>query len=96
MSTSQLQWYRAGLEGPPNCRTSPNFECVHSTSTGVDLISNLITGKTSLDRLMSVVEWSISTTSPQRFGVAPYNPILGETHHVSKGDLNVLLEQVGS
>ncbi|PNX56971.1 oxysterol-binding protein-related protein 4B-like, partial [Trifolium pratense] len=28
------------------------------------------------------------------FGLAPYNPILGETHHVSKGNLNVLLEQV--
>lgn len=28
------------------------------------------------------------------FGVAPYNPILGETHHASRGNLNVLLEQV--
>lgn len=28
------------------------------------------------------------------FGQAPFNPILGETHHVSKGSLNVLLEQV--
>ena len=31
---------------------------------------------------------------PVIFGVAPYNPILGETHHVSRGNLNVLLEQV--
>ncbi|GMJ07145.1 OSBP(oxysterol binding protein)-related protein 4C [Hibiscus trionum] len=28
------------------------------------------------------------------FGVAPYNPVLGETHHVSSGTLNVLLEQI--
>jgi hypothetical protein len=79
MPKSQLQWYG---------------ECVYSTSTGVDLISNLNNGKTTLDRLISVVAWSISTTRPQRFGVAPYNPILGETHHVSKGNLNVLIEQV--
>lgn len=38
--------------------------------------------------------WSISTLRPMTFGVAPYNPILGETHHVSSGTLNVLLEQV--
>ena len=31
---------------------------------------------------------------PVIFGVAPYNPILGETHHISRGNLNVLLEQV--
>ncbi|XP_045814596.1 oxysterol-binding protein-related protein 4C-like [Trifolium pratense] len=79
MPKSQLQWYG---------------ECVYSTSTGVDLVNNLNNGKTALDRLISVVAWSISTTRPQRFGVAPYNPILGETHHVSKGNLNVLLEQV--
>jgi len=48
----------------------------------------------SLDRFTSVVAWSISTTRPPSFGVAPYNPILGETHHVSRGSLNVLLEQV--
>jgi len=41
-----------------------------------------------------VVAWSISTTRPSSFGVAPYTPTLGETHHVSKGNLNVLLEQV--
>lgn len=47
-----------------------------------------------MDRLISVVAWSISTVRPLWFGVAPYNPTLGETHHVSKGNLNVLLEQV--
>jgi hypothetical protein len=51
-------------------------------------------GQSPLDRFIYVVAWSISTTRPVSFGVAPYNPILGETHHVSKGNLNVLLEQV--
>jgi len=67
-------------------------ECVYST--GVDLINSINNGKTPLDRFISVVAWSISTTRPQSFGVVPYNPILAETHHVSKGNLNVLLEQV--
>lgn len=58
------------------------------------MLSSLNAGKTPLDRFISVVAWSISTTRPTRFGAAPYNPILGETHHVSKGNLNVLLEQV--
>lgn len=69
-------------------------ECVYST--GVDLINSINNGKTPLDRFISVVAWSISTTRPQTFGVVPYNPILAETHHVSKGNLNVLLEQVVS
>ena len=51
-------------------------------------------GQSPLDRFISVVAWCISTTRPVTFGVAPYNPILGETHHVSRGNLNVLLEQV--
>ncbi|KHN17625.1 Oxysterol-binding protein-related protein 4B [Glycine soja] len=67
-------------------------ESVYCTSS--DLLSNLNSGKTPLDRLILVVAWSISTIRPLRFGVAPYNPTLGETHHVSKGNLNVLLEQV--
>lgn len=69
-------------------------ESVYCTATGSDLLSNLNSGKTPHDRLISVVAWSISTTRPLRFGVAPYNSTLGETHHVSKGNLNVLLEQV--
>lgn len=67
-------------------------ESVYCTSS--DLLSNLNSGKTPLDRLILVVAWSISTIRPLRFGVTPYNPTLGETHHVSKGNLNVLLEQV--
>ncbi|KAI4344451.1 hypothetical protein L6164_011678 [Bauhinia variegata] len=67
-------------------------ESVYSTSS--DLLSKCNNGQNPLDRFTSVVAWSISTTRPAVFGVAPYNPILGETHHVSKGTLNVLLEQV--
>ncbi|KAL2340548.1 hypothetical protein Fmac_008488 [Flemingia macrophylla] len=62
--------------------------------TGSDLLSKCNRGQSTLDRFISVVAWSISTTRPVTFGVAPYNPILGETHHVSKGNLNVLLEQI--
>ncbi|CAO2179712.1 unnamed protein product [Urochloa humidicola] len=61
---------------------------------GEDLLGRCALGKDSLERLTSVVAWSISTTRPSIFGFAPYNPILGETHHVTAGSLNVLLEQV--
>ncbi|CAL5184547.1 unnamed protein product [Lathyrus oleraceus] len=67
-------------------------ESVYSTSS--DLLSKCNTGITPIERLISVVTCSISTTRPPIFGLAPYNPVLGETHHVSKGNLNVLLEQV--
>lgn len=67
-------------------------ESVYCTAT--DLLSKCANGESSIDRFISVVAWSISTTRPLMFGVAPYNPILGETHHVSRGTLNVLLEQV--
>ncbi|KAL1359359.1 hypothetical protein AAHE18_04G102500 [Arachis hypogaea] len=63
-------------------------------STGMELIRECNRGQSPLDRLIAVMAWSISTTRPATFGVAPYNPILGETHHVSKGTLNVLLEQI--
>lgn len=62
--------------------------------TGDDHLSRCAKGKDSLERFTSVVAWSISTTRPPIFGFAPYNPVLGETHHVSRGSLNVLLEQV--
>ncbi|KAM3394931.1 oxysterol-binding protein-related protein 4B [Capsicum galapagoense] len=58
------------------------------------MLSKCGEGESSLERLASVVGWSISTLRPLMFGVAPYNPILGETHHVSRASLNVLLEQV--
>ncbi|KAE9601648.1 putative oxysterol-binding protein [Lupinus albus] len=62
--------------------------------TGSDLLSKCNSEQSPVERFKSVVAWSISTTRPTSFAVAPYNPILGETHHVSKGNLNVLLEQV--
>ncbi|PIA43832.1 hypothetical protein AQUCO_01800107v1 [Aquilegia coerulea] len=58
------------------------------------MLSKCIDGKSPLERFAAVVGWSISTNRPAIFGVAPFNPILGETHHVSRGSLNVMLEQV--
>ncbi|CAO2841785.1 unnamed protein product [Amaranthus hypochondriacus] len=59
-----------------------------------DMLSKCAIGETAVDRMIAVVAWSISALRPLMFGVAPYNPILGETHHASRGTLNVLLEQV--
>nr|GEZ64104.1 oxysterol-binding protein-related protein 4C-like [Tanacetum cinerariifolium] len=67
-------------------------ESVYSVNN--DILSRCANGGTPLERFTSVVAWSISTLRPLMFGVAPFNPILGETHHVSRGNLNVLLEQV--
>ncbi|KAG9449251.1 hypothetical protein H6P81_009216 [Aristolochia fimbriata] len=61
---------------------------------GEDLLGKCARGKNPLDRFANVVAWSISTTRPLIFGAAPFNPVLGETHHVSNGNLNVRLEQV--
>ncbi|PON48939.1 Oxysterol-binding protein [Parasponia andersonii] len=47
-----------------------------------------------IERFKAVVAWNISILRPLTFGVAPYNPILGETHHASRGTLNVLTEQI--
>ncbi|XP_051113676.1 oxysterol-binding protein-related protein 4B-like [Andrographis paniculata] len=67
-------------------------ESVYSVNT--DVLSKCSHEETPLARFISVVAWSISTVRPLAFGLAPYNPVLGETHHVSRGTLNVLLEQV--
>ncbi|KAI4377548.1 hypothetical protein MLD38_015154 [Melastoma candidum] len=64
--------------------------CVASS----DVLENCWKAETPLSRFTSVVSWSISTTRPAAFGAAPYNPVLGETHHVSRGNLHFLLEQV--
>ncbi|KAL5699500.1 hypothetical protein ACHQM5_030392 [Ranunculus cassubicifolius] len=61
---------------------------------GDDMLSKCTDGKNPLEIFIAVVGWSISTTRPLIFGVAPFNPILGETHHASRGSLNVMLEQV--
>ncbi|KAL0916649.1 hypothetical protein M5K25_014177 [Dendrobium thyrsiflorum] len=67
-------------------------ESVYCTSE--DILTKCARGKNSLERFIAVVAWAISTTRPVIFGWAPFNPVLGETHHVSRGNLNVLLEQV--
>ncbi|XP_039003257.1 oxysterol-binding protein-related protein 4C-like [Hibiscus syriacus] len=61
---------------------------------GTDMLSSCNQADNPVDRFISVVRWSISTLRPPIFGLAPYNPILGETHHVSRASLNVLLEQI--
>ena len=73
-----------------------HLQCYGETvySIGSDMLSSCNLADNSVDRFTSVVAWSISTLRPPIFGVAPYNPILGETHHVSRATLNVLLEQV--
>ncbi|MED6139792.1 hypothetical protein PIB30_087297, partial [Stylosanthes scabra] len=64
-------------------------------ATACDLLSRCNIGRTPIERFISVVAWSISTRRRlPAFGVVPYNPILGETHHVSSGNLNVLAEMV--
>lgn len=61
---------------------------------GEDYLSRCARGRNGLERFVSVVAWCISTARPAIFGQAPFNPILGETHHVSRGSLNLLVEQV--
>lgn len=67
---------------------SNNNELLRKCATGIDEINS------ALERFLCVVAWSISAVRPLAFGVTPFNPILGETHHVSNANLNVLLEQV--
>ncbi|VVB16125.1 unnamed protein product [Arabis nemorensis] len=61
---------------------------------GPDLLGECGRGDQPIERLKSMVTWYISTLRPLVFGMAPYNPIIGETHHVSNGHVNVLAEQI--
>ncbi|KAL5549461.1 hypothetical protein UlMin_004692 [Ulmus minor] len=61
---------------------------------GIDMLGKCNNGETPIERFLGVLSWNISILRPLIFGVAPYNPILGETHHVSRGTFNVLIEQV--
>ncbi|KAG0577005.1 hypothetical protein KC19_5G124700 [Ceratodon purpureus] len=61
---------------------------------GQDYLGMCAAGVTPVDRMLAVVRFHLSTTRPAPFLKAPYNPVLGETHHVSVGELNVLCEQV--
>ncbi|KAL1202904.1 Oxysterol-binding protein-related protein 4B [Cardamine amara subsp. amara] len=61
---------------------------------GHDLLGECSRRDLPIERLKSVVTWNISTLRPLVCGMSPYNPVLGETHHVSNGHINVLTEQV--
>ncbi|CAN8248383.1 unnamed protein product [Cochlearia groenlandica] len=61
---------------------------------GQDLLGECGLRDKPIQRFKSIVTWHISTLRPLIFGMAPYNPIVGETHHVSNGHVNVLLEQI--
>jgi len=90
-------WICIGGQLPPMFNMAKSqLQCYAESiyCTASDLLSNINSGETPLDRLILVVAWAISTTRPLSFGVAPYNPTLGETHHVSNGNLNLLMEQV--
>ncbi|GAU25332.1 hypothetical protein TSUD_375950 [Trifolium subterraneum] len=76
----------------PKSQLQFNGESLYCSAS--DLLSKCNREQNPVDRFIYVIAWSISTTRPLPFGVAPYNPILGETHHVSKGNFNVLIEQV--
>ncbi|CAA7062429.1 unnamed protein product [Microthlaspi erraticum] len=68
-------------------------EMVYSFN-GQDLLGECCRREQPIARLKSMVTWNISTLRPLIFGMAPYNPIIGETHHVSHGHINVLAEQI--
>ncbi|XP_019088920.1 PREDICTED: oxysterol-binding protein-related protein 4B [Camelina sativa] len=61
---------------------------------GKDLLGECSRRDLPIERFKSVVTWNISTLRPVVVGMSPYNPVLGETHHVSNGHINVLTEQV--
>ncbi|KAJ7534672.1 hypothetical protein O6H91_13G104800 [Diphasiastrum complanatum] len=69
-------------------------ESIYCCGHGLDLLAMCTQGATPLERFVAVVRWHISTSRPAPFGKAPYNPILGETHHVSFGKFNLIAEQV--
>eukprot|EP01018_Ginkgo_biloba_P038337 Gb_23063 [translate_table: standard] len=81
---------------PPNFNMPKSQLQVYGESvycSSQDLLSKCVEGGNEVERFKAVVAWSISITRPTIFAKVPYNPILGETHHVSSGNLNVLLEQ---
>jgi len=60
---------------------------------GHDLLGECSRRDKPIERMKAMVTWYISTLRPLIFGLAPYNPVIGETHHVSNGHINVLAEQ---
>ncbi|CAA0410393.1 unnamed protein product [Arabidopsis thaliana] len=61
---------------------------------GHDLLGECSRRDKPIERMKAMVTWYISTLRPLIFGLAPYNPVIGETHHVSNGHINVLAEQI--
>ena len=88
------------LQVPPQLNMPKSYlqffsEPIYSYSDGHDLLSRCADAPgTSSDRFLRVVAWHLSTIRLGPFCQAPLNPILGETHHVSSGSLNVIAEQV--
>lgn len=62
-------------------------------STREDLLSACLCGKTPLARMTDVVRWYLTTIREAAF-LSPYSPMLGETHHVTRGDISFQIEQV--
>ncbi|XP_054820979.1 oxysterol-binding protein-related protein 4C-like isoform X1 [Prosopis cineraria] len=81
----------AAFNFPKSCLQCYGEE-IYSTAT--DLLGKCNGGESPLARFINVVAWAISTTRPLVIGDTPYNPILGETHHVSRSSLHLLAEQV--
>lgn len=61
---------------------------------GQNLMELCAEGATPMERFLAVVRWHLSLIRPVPFAKVPFNPILGETHHVTAGNLNVISEQV--
>ena len=97
---SILYHFQHTLQVPPQLhmpKSSLQFfsEPIYCYSHDHDLLSRCVRGPgTSSDRFLRVVAWHLSTIRLGPFCQAPLNPILGETHHVSSGSLNVIAEQV--
>ncbi|XP_047328186.1 oxysterol-binding protein-related protein 4C-like [Impatiens glandulifera] len=82
---------------PPEFNIPKSMLQVYGETTfcvGKEMLNQCNAGKDPIERMTAILAWKLSTLRSLAFGVAPYNPILGETHHVSRGTLNVLLEQV--
>ncbi|CAA7060297.1 unnamed protein product [Microthlaspi erraticum] len=77
----------------PKSRLQCYAELIYSFS-GDDMLGECSRRDSPIERLKSVVTWNISHFRPVLIGQSAYNPILGETHHVSNGHINVLIEQV--
>ncbi|XP_010536899.1 PREDICTED: oxysterol-binding protein-related protein 4B-like [Tarenaya hassleriana] len=93
---SDLSHFQVKMPPPlnlPKSQLQCYGELVYSFG-GQDLLGMCNHGDRPIQRLKRVLTWNISTIRPLIFGMAPYNPLLGETHHVSHAHIHVILEQV--